>query len=67
LIQLAQAEGLSFLERKAIAYELFRAYADSESRYPHLHAVVDGEFDTSVVSGDNLRYVSTEEGQDEQQ
>lgn len=67
LIQLAHAEGLSFLERKAIAYELFRAYADSESRYPHLHAVVDGEFDTSVVSGDNLRYVSTEEGQDEQQ
>lgn len=67
LIRLAEDEGLTFMERKALAYELYRAYADSESRYPHLHAVVDGEFETSVVSGDNLTYVIKQESSDGQQ
>ncbi|MDT4852341.1 hypothetical protein FQZ97_865690 [compost metagenome] len=67
LIHLAEHEGLAFMERKAVAYELYRAYADSESRYPHLHAVIDGEFETSVISGDNLRYVIKQESSDGQQ
>lgn len=67
LIELAEREGLTFIERKAVAYELYRAYADSESRYPHLHAEVSGEFETSVVSGDNLRYLIKQENTDEQQ
>ncbi|MFD2642767.1 hypothetical protein [Pseudomonas japonica] len=67
LIDLAESEGMTFTERKALSYELYRAYADSESRYPHLHAVVEGEFETSVVSGDNLRYDTREEASDEQQ
>ncbi|VVN44039.1 MULTISPECIES: hypothetical protein [Pseudomonas] len=67
LIELAEREGLSFVERKAVAYELYRAYADSESRYPHLHAHVSGEFETSVVSGDDLKYVIKQESSNEQQ
>lgn len=71
LIQQAEAEGLSFMERKAVAYELYRAFADSESRYKNRHAEIDGEYETSVVSGDNLRFdiaeVNEEKGDDQQQ
>ncbi|MFK8399954.1 hypothetical protein M2D07_015720 [Pseudomonas sp. BGr12] len=52
----AEEAGLSFMERKAVGYELYRAFADSESRYPHLHAQVAGEYESPVVSGDNLRF-----------
>jgi hypothetical protein len=63
LLHLAETEGLSFMARKAVAYELYRAFADSESRYKHVHAVVDGEYQTSVVLGDDLRYEPVEVGE----
>ncbi|MCL6692417.1 hypothetical protein M8R19_27405 [Pseudomonas sp. R3.Fl] len=56
LLNEAEEAGLSFMERKAIGYELYRAFADSESRYRHLHANVEGEYESPVVSGDNLRF-----------
>jgi hypothetical protein len=56
ILDQAEADGLTFMERKAVAFELYRAFADSESRYKKRHAVIDGEFDSSVVFGDNLRF-----------
>lgn len=56
ILDQAEADGLTFMERKAVAFELYRAFADSESRYKNRHAVIDGEFDSSVVFGDNLRF-----------
>lgn len=56
ILDQAEADGLTFMERKAVAFELYRAFADSESRYKNRHAVIDGEFVSSVVFGDNLRF-----------
>jgi len=64
ILEQAETEGLSFMECKAVAFELYRAFADSESRYKNRHAEVDGEYVSSVAFGDNLRFdlANQEEG-----
>lgn len=56
ILDQAEEDGLTFMERKAVAFELYRAFADSETRYRNRHALLDGEFKSSVVFGDNLRF-----------
>ena len=56
ILDQAEDDGLTFMEQKAVAFELYRAFADSESRYKNRHAIIDGEFESSVVFGDNLRF-----------
>ncbi|MOA68365.1 hypothetical protein D3C78_1959570 [compost metagenome] len=58
---------MTLLEQQAAAYELYRSFADSESKFPHLHAVADGEYASAVVSGDNLRFDPVKEHLDDKQ
>lgn len=67
LLEAASCEGMTLLEQQAAAYELYRSFADSESKFPHLHAVADGEYVSTVVSGDNLRFDPVKEHLDDKQ
>lgn len=56
LIEAGAKEGFSGIEQQCIAFCLYRSFPDSESEFKTHHAVIDGEYETWVVKGDNLRF-----------
>lgn len=56
LLELGAKDGFSALELQCVAFCLYRSFPDSESEFPGHHAEIDGEYETWVVRGDNLRF-----------
>ncbi|NAT16841.1 hypothetical protein CU666_10485 [Pseudomonas syringae pv. actinidifoliorum] len=56
LIDAGANEGFSAIEQQCIAFCLYRSFPDSESEFENHHAMLDGEYETWVVRGDNLRF-----------
>lgn len=56
LLEEAGHEGFSAMEQQCVAFCLYRSFPDSESEFNNHHAVIDGQYETWVVKGDNLRF-----------
>lgn len=56
LLEAACHEGFSAMEQQCVAFCLYRSFPDSESEFNNHHAVIDGQYETWVVKGDNLRF-----------